>query len=75
MSDTNNRPLPDGSLRGDNKPMRNVGTETGVTDAYGADLSLEAKNVIGKITAFTKSDAPADCYADDPLHPDADDGY
>ena len=59
MSDTNNRPNADGSLRGDDKPMPNRGTGTGVVDTYGADLSPTAKNRLGSITGATKSD-PAD---------------
>lgn len=56
MSDTNNRPNADGSLRGDDKNMPDRGTKTGVTDTYGADLSLMAINRIGGISKFTQSD-------------------
>lgn len=56
MSDTNNRPLQDGSLRGDDKGMPNRGTSTGVSDTYGADLSQGAKNRLGGMSGATKSD-------------------
>ncbi len=62
MSDTNNRPNADGSLRGDDKPMPDRGTGTNVTDTYGADLSLKAKNTAGKITGATGSDSPDECF-------------
>lgn len=57
MSDTNNRPNADGSLRGDDKPVPNKGTRTNVTDTYGADLSLTATNRQGGISGATKSDS------------------
>lgn len=59
MSDTNNRPLKDATLRGDDKAMPDRGTSTGVTDTYGADVSGTAKNRKGGITGATGSD-PAD---------------
>ncbi len=47
---------PNGQVQGDNTPMPNVGTGTGVTDTYGADLSQGADNRQGSITGATKSD-------------------
>lgn len=62
MSDTNNRPLPDASLRGDDKAMPDRGTSTGVTDTYGADLSQTAKNRKGGISGATGSDPADECF-------------
>lgn len=53
MSDTNYRPT--GNLEGDSKAMPDRGTGTGVTDTYGADLSLTARNRKGSITGATQS--------------------
>lgn len=61
MSDTNNRPTADASLRGDDRAMPDRGTRTGVTDTYGADLSGGAKNRQGGITGATKSDPVDEC--------------
>jgi len=61
MSDTNNRPLKDGSLRGDDKAMPDRGTSTGVTDTYGADLSPTAANKHGGISSATKSNPAEQC--------------
>ena len=72
MSDTNNRPLKDGSLRGDDKAMPDQGTGTGVTDTYGASVAPNATNSKGKMTG-TGSDGMDECYSDDPLRPDSDD--
>lgn len=47
---------PSGSLQGDDKPMRERGTSTGVTDTYGADLSGDADNCQGSMKGSTKSD-------------------
>jgi hypothetical protein len=47
---------PSGELQGDNSPMPNKGTGTGVTDTYGADLSANADNRQGSIAGSTKSD-------------------
>lgn len=52
----NDQYLPDGKLQGDDKPMPNQGTSTGVTDTYGADLSQGADNRIGSIVGSSKSD-------------------
>ncbi len=52
----NDQYLPDGKLQGDDKPMPNQGTSTGVTDTYGADLSQGADNRIGSIVRSSKSD-------------------
>lgn len=61
MSDTNNRPNADGSLRGDDKNLPDRGTSSGVTDTYGADLSVGAKNRQGGITGATKSNPVDQC--------------
>jgi hypothetical protein len=66
MSDTNNRPGPNAPLRGDDKPMPDRGTSTGVTDSYGADLSQSAKNRKGRISGSTGSDSADDCYNHQP---------
>lgn len=50
--------VPSGELQGDNTPMPNQGTGTGVTDTYGADLGQSADNRIGSIHRDAKSDAP-----------------
>lgn len=58
MADCNYRPC--GELMGDTKPMKDRGTKTGFTgDTYGADVSTDATNSMGKIKSSTKSD-PAD---------------
>jgi hypothetical protein len=45
MSDTNNRPNKDGSLRGDSKGLPERGTKTGMNgDSYGASLDKDATN-------------------------------
>ncbi|MCU0689771.1 MAG: hypothetical protein MUF54_00080 [Polyangiaceae bacterium] len=51
MSDCNNRPNKDGSLRGDTKSLPDRGTGTGVTDSYGASLDMGATNRKGRIAA------------------------
>lgn len=57
MKDSNYRP--NGSLQGDDRPMPNRGTGTGMNgDTYGADLSDKATNRQGSITNHTKSNAP-----------------
>ncbi len=48
--------MPTGELQGDDKPMPNQGTGTGVTDTYGADLSQGATNRMGSIRGATQSD-------------------
>ena len=53
-------PMPDGSgvVQGDSKAMPYMGTETGMNgDSYGADLGMDADNMMGSITSDTKSDA------------------
>jgi hypothetical protein len=50
-------PRPTGELMGDDRPMRDVGTGTGVTDTYGADIGGTSTNRIGSMSG--KSD-PAD---------------
>jgi hypothetical protein len=52
----NDQYTPSGELQGDSAPMPNKGTDTGVTDTYGADLSQSADNRIGSIAGATKSD-------------------
>ena len=47
---------PTGELQGDDKPMPDRGTGSGVTDTYGADLGQDATNAQGKITGATGSD-------------------
>lgn len=47
---------PCGELEGDDKPFRERGTGTGVTDTYGADLGPDATNGMGSIKGSTKSD-------------------
>lgn len=69
MSDTNNRPLPDGSLRGDTKSMPDRGTSTGMGDnaqTEGMSLDLDATNSMGSIRSATQSDAPGESPSDDP---------
>lgn len=57
MKDSNLRP--NGQLQGDDRPMPNRGTGTGMNgDTYGANLNPEATNRIGGISSATKSDAP-----------------
>lgn len=51
---------PTGEIVGDNKPMPNRGTRTGVHDSYGADLSPDATNRQGGIRGSTKSDKPGE---------------
>lgn len=51
-------PRPTGELQGDDRPMRDAGTGTGVTDTYGADIGGTSTNRIGSLTG-AKSD-PAD---------------
>lgn len=52
----NDQYTPSGELQGDDKPMPDQGTGTGVTDTYGADLSQSADNRIGSIVGSSKSD-------------------
>lgn len=52
MSDTNNRPNKDGSLRGDARNMPDRGTRTGLNgDTYGASLERDATNSRGSFDA------------------------
>lgn len=52
MSDTNNRPNKDGSLRGDSKNIPDRGTKTGLNgDTYGASLERDATNGKGSFDA------------------------
>lgn len=61
MSDTNNRPLKDGSLRGDSKSMPDRGTSTGWHGADpqlgGASTDQDSTNSMGSIKGSTKSDS------------------
>ncbi len=52
----NDQYIPNGELQGDDKPMPNQGTDTGVTDTYGADLGQNATNRTGSIVGSSKSD-------------------
>lgn len=70
MSETNNRPNKDGSLRGDDSNLPDRGTGIGW---HGADPQLDGKSVepeainrIGSITSATKSDPAPECYSEDP---------
>ncbi len=61
MSDTNNRPLKDGSLRGDTKGMPDRGTSTGMDPGAspyldGQSVDQSATNSMGGIGGSTKSD-------------------
>lgn len=47
---------PMGELSGDKKPMPDKGTSTGVTDTYGADLSVDATNKHENMGKATRSD-------------------
>lgn len=69
MSETNNRPNKDGSLRGDDKGMPDRGTSVGW---HGADPQLDGKSVepeainrIGSITSATKSDSESTSFGGD----------
>lgn len=71
MSDTNNRPNKDGTLRGDDKAMPDRGTTTGMSpgaDPYldGRSVDQSAINRIGGISGATKSDPAGECYSPDP---------
>lgn len=69
MSDTNNRPLKDASLRGDSKSMPDRGTSTGWHGAEphlgGASTDGESTNSLGKITGSTKSDSESTGFGSD----------
>jgi hypothetical protein len=53
-------PRPTGHLQGDDRPMRDAGTGTGVTDTYGADLGGTSSNRIGSMNG-TGSDPMDQC--------------
>lgn len=58
--------IPSGKLMGDDAAMPDRGTATGMNgDSYGADLSPEAENRMGSLTAAAKSDPMDECYSDD----------
>lgn len=67
MSDTNNRPNKDGSLRGENVgALPDKGSGTGLNgDTYGASLDKDATNRMGSLTG-TDSDPADQCM---PLKP------
>ena len=46
------------TVRGDEKPMRDAGTGTGLNDSYGADTGGDATNRQGKVDG--KSDSAFD---------------
>lgn len=52
----NGKYVPNGELQGDTAPMPDRGTDTGVTDTYGANLGQSADNRLGGIADATKSD-------------------
>lgn len=54
MSEYNYRPT--GKIEGDPKKIPDVGSKTGVTDSYGANLDPDATNREGSITSDTMSD-------------------
>ncbi|THF55918.1 hypothetical protein [Pseudothauera rhizosphaerae] len=58
--------IPNGELQGDNRPMPNRGTGTGVGDTYGADISPDATNREG---GFKGRSHPVD--RDMPVDPQA----
>ncbi len=64
MSDTNNRPNADGSMRGDESGVSSKGSTTGVTDTYGASVQPSATNRKGGISGATGSDAMDKTRAD-----------
>jgi hypothetical protein len=70
MSESNYKPDGTGVVMGDTKAMPDRGSSTGMTgfelQDEGMSLDPEATNTIGKITGATRSDAPGECYADDP---------
>lgn len=37
------------TVRGDDRPMKDRGTSSGVTDTYGADLGADATNRLGEV--------------------------
>lgn len=60
MSETNNRPNRDGSLRGDSKAVPDRGTTTGMNgDSYGASLGRDATNKKG--SAHSAPNPPGQC--------------
>lgn len=74
MSDTNNRPLPDGSLRGDTKAMPDRGTSTGMDPGApifwaveNTDTSFDgdATNRVGGMGGTTDSDPADQCKSAD----------
>lgn len=69
MSDTNNRPNQDASLRGDTKPMPDRGSMTGTTgydmNLDGASLDMDATNRLGAIGRQTVSDKAGEGRSDD----------
>ena len=44
------------TVRGDNRPLPDKGTGTGVTDTYGSDISRDSTNRIRGMTSDTQSD-------------------
>lgn len=71
MSDTNNRPNKDGSLRGDSKSMPDRGTATGMDPGAsvpleGMSIDPDAINRLGGMGGATKSDPAGEDRVDDP---------
>lgn len=57
-----NFPRPTGRLQGDDRPMPDRGTGSGLNgDTYGADVSQSATNTHGKMGGATRSHAPESC--------------
>lgn len=53
---------PTGKLQGDDKPMPNAGTGTGLNgDTYGADIGVDSTNRIGGLGQATHSDGMEAC--------------
>ncbi len=61
---TSDKLVPAETLQGDNKPMPDRGTGTGVTDTYGSKIDINATNRIGGMGNAAGSDAPFDNFAD-----------
>lgn len=47
---------PNGEVQGDSRAMPDRGVSTGLSDSYGADLSGDATNSMGKIGGASNSD-------------------
>lgn len=47
---------PNGEVQGDSRSMPDRGVSTGMSDSYGADLSGDATNSMGRIGSASNSD-------------------